>query len=134
MIGPSCNLAGKVAAHALFGASPGAGISPIDAGKSLTLRARSVMKRGSTQRPTQFVTKLSAGHIDGCVIFGADQTNSQPMESLAHILVIDDHREMRDLLARYLAKHGFRVSTAESAARARRLQAVAVLASFGAHP
>jgi two-component system, OmpR family, response regulator len=43
------------------------------------------------------------------------------MESLAHILVIDDHREIRDLLARYLAKHGFRVSTAESAARARRL-------------
>jgi two-component system OmpR family response regulator len=43
------------------------------------------------------------------------------MESRAHILVIDDHREIRDLLARYLAKHGFRVSTAESAARARRL-------------
>jgi two-component system OmpR family response regulator len=42
------------------------------------------------------------------------------MESLAHILVIDDYREIRDLLARYLAKHGFRVSTAESAARARR--------------
>jgi two-component system OmpR family response regulator len=43
------------------------------------------------------------------------------MESLAHVLVIDDHREIRDLLARYLAKHGFRVSAAESAARARRL-------------
>jgi two-component system OmpR family response regulator len=43
------------------------------------------------------------------------------MEPSAHVLVVDDHREIRDLLARYLAKHGFRVSTAESAARARRL-------------
>ncbi len=43
------------------------------------------------------------------------------MESLAHILVVDDHREIRDLLAKYLAKHGFRVSAAESAAKARRL-------------
>ena len=43
------------------------------------------------------------------------------MESSAHILVVDDHREIRDLLARYLAKHGLRVSAAESAARARRI-------------
>jgi two-component system OmpR family response regulator len=43
------------------------------------------------------------------------------MDSLAHVLVVDDHREIRDLLAKYLAKHGFRVSAAESAARARRL-------------
>jgi two-component system, OmpR family, response regulator len=43
------------------------------------------------------------------------------MESLAHILVVDDHREIRVLLAKYLAKHGFRVSVAESAAKARRL-------------
>ena len=43
------------------------------------------------------------------------------MESLAHILVVDDHREIRDLLAKYLAKNGFRVSAAESAAKARRL-------------
>jgi DNA-binding NtrC family response regulator len=34
---------------------------------------------------------------------------------------VDDHREIRDLLAKYLAKHGFRVSAAESAAKARRL-------------
>jgi two-component system OmpR family response regulator len=39
----------------------------------------------------------------------------------AHILIVDDHRDIRDLLARYLTKHGFRVSTAESAAAARRL-------------
>ena len=43
------------------------------------------------------------------------------MESLAHILVVDDHREIRNLLAKYLAKHGFRVSAAESAAKVRRL-------------
>jgi len=43
------------------------------------------------------------------------------MESSAHILVVDDHREIRDLLARYLARCGLRVSVAESAARARRV-------------
>jgi two-component system OmpR family response regulator len=43
------------------------------------------------------------------------------MEPSPHILVVDDHREIRDLLARYLAKHGLRVSVAESAARARRV-------------
>jgi two-component system OmpR family response regulator len=43
------------------------------------------------------------------------------MEPSPHILVIDDHREIRDLLSRYLARHGFRVSAAESAPRARRL-------------
>ena len=49
------------------------------------------------------------------------------MESLAHILVVDDHREIRDLLAKYLAKHGFRVSAAESAAKARRLLEASVI-------
>ncbi len=44
-----------------------------------------------------------------------------------HILVVDDHRDIREPLARYLAKHGFRVSTAESAAAARKvLQAAAI--------
>lgn len=38
-----------------------------------------------------------------------------------HILVVDDHRDIRDALARYLGKHGYRVSTAENAAAARRL-------------
>ncbi|MFO1074842.1 MAG: response regulator [Geminicoccaceae bacterium] len=37
-----------------------------------------------------------------------------------HLLVVDDHRDIRDALARYLGKHGYRVSTAESAAAARR--------------
>jgi two-component system OmpR family response regulator len=44
-----------------------------------------------------------------------------PMEPSAHILVVDDHREIRDLLSKYLARHGFRVSAAESAVKARRL-------------
>ena len=34
------------------------------------------------------------------------------MESSPHILVVDDHRDIRDLLAKYLAKHGLRVTTA----------------------
>jgi two-component system OmpR family response regulator len=37
-----------------------------------------------------------------------------------HLLVVDDHRDIREALARYLGKHGYRVSTAESAAAARR--------------
>jgi two-component system OmpR family response regulator len=37
-----------------------------------------------------------------------------------HILVVDDHRDIRDLVARYLVKNGLRVTTAESAAAARR--------------
>jgi two-component system, OmpR family, response regulator len=34
------------------------------------------------------------------------------MQSGPHILVVDDHREIRDLVSRALAKEGFRVSTA----------------------
>ena len=34
------------------------------------------------------------------------------MESSPHILVVDDNREIRDLLARFMTKHGFRVTTA----------------------
>ena len=34
------------------------------------------------------------------------------MESSPHILVVDDNREIRDLLAKFMTKHGFRVSTA----------------------
>jgi two-component system OmpR family response regulator len=43
------------------------------------------------------------------------------MENGAHILIVDDHREIRELLARYLAKQGLRVSTAENATAARRV-------------
>jgi two-component system OmpR family response regulator len=43
------------------------------------------------------------------------------MEPAAHILIVDDHRDIRDLLARYLTRNGFRVSAAEGSAAARRL-------------
>jgi len=48
-------------------------------------------------------------------------------EPQPHILVVDDHREIRDLIGRYLLKNGFRITTAESAAAARKaLKAAAV--------
>jgi len=42
------------------------------------------------------------------------------MERTPHILVVDDHRDIRDLLARFLTKHGLRASVADSAAAARK--------------
>ena len=36
-----------------------------------------------------------------------------------HVLVVDDDRRLRELLARFLAQHGYRVTTAASAAEAR---------------
>lgn len=38
---------------------------------------------------------------------------------MAHVLVVDDDRRLRELLSRYLAENGFRVTTAENAADAR---------------
>lgn len=35
------------------------------------------------------------------------------MNDSAHILVVDDHRDIRDLLARYLTRHGMRVTVAD---------------------
>ncbi len=37
-------------------------------------------------------------------------------ESSSHILVVDDHREIRELLAQYLKQHGFRVTVADGGA------------------
>jgi len=42
------------------------------------------------------------------------------MERTPHILVVDDHKDIRDLLARYLARHELRVTAAADAAEARR--------------
>jgi len=42
------------------------------------------------------------------------------MTEANHILVVDDHKDIRETLARYLGEHGYRASTAESAAAARR--------------
>lgn len=43
------------------------------------------------------------------------------MDQSPHILIVDDQRDIRDLLARYLIRHGFRATAAESAAAARKL-------------
>src|SRR5919109_3110395 len=43
------------------------------------------------------------------------------MDSAPHIAVVDDHRDIRDLVGKYLAQHGYRISVAESAAALRRL-------------
>ncbi|MFH5923609.1 response regulator [Roseomonas xinghualingensis] len=43
------------------------------------------------------------------------------MEPAPHILVVDDDREIRELLARFLEKQGFRVTTAREAREARRV-------------
>ena len=49
------------------------------------------------------------------------------METSPHILVVDDHRDIRDLVAKFLTKHGLRVSTAEGGvAMKRALKASAV--------
>ena len=42
------------------------------------------------------------------------------MENSAHILVVDDDREIRDLLARFLTDHGLRVSSAADGREMRR--------------
>ena len=42
------------------------------------------------------------------------------MSEQPHILVVDDHREIRDLVARYLGRHGYRVTVAGHAEEARR--------------
>lgn len=43
------------------------------------------------------------------------------MSDEPHILVVDDHRDIRDALAKYLARSGYRVSQADSAAAARKI-------------
>ena len=46
------------------------------------------------------------------------QKGRAPDDNSPHILVIDDDNRIRDLLARYLHEHGFRVTTAVDAASA----------------
>ena len=43
------------------------------------------------------------------------------MEPTPHILIVDDNREIRDLLARFLRKHAMRATIAPDAAEGRRL-------------
>jgi two-component system OmpR family response regulator len=49
------------------------------------------------------------------------------MESEPHLLVVDDHREIRESLRDYLGQHGYRVSAAESAAAARKVLAASAI-------
>src|SRR5688572_24185331 len=44
------------------------------------------------------------------------------MDSSPHIAVVDDHRDIRELVSRYLMEHGYRVSAVDSASALRRLQ------------
>ncbi len=49
------------------------------------------------------------------------------MTPTPHILIVDDHRDIRDLIAKYLIKHEFRATTAESGPAMRRiLQSAAI--------
>jgi len=43
------------------------------------------------------------------------------MEAAQHIAVVDDHRDIRDLVGKYLTQQGYRVSVADSAAALKRL-------------
>ncbi len=43
------------------------------------------------------------------------------MERIPHILVVDDHREIRELLAKYFAKNGLRVSVANGGGEMRQV-------------
>ncbi|HCS71404.1 MAG TPA: DNA-binding response regulator, partial [Rhodospirillaceae bacterium] len=43
------------------------------------------------------------------------------MADSEHILVVDDHPDIRDALARYLKEHGYRVTTADRAQSARQV-------------
>ena len=49
------------------------------------------------------------------------------MERTPHILVVDDHREIRELLAKYFAKNGLRVSVANGGAEMRQLMRAAAV-------
>ncbi len=42
------------------------------------------------------------------------------METTPHILIVDDHREIRDLLAKFLRKHAMRITVAPDAAEAKK--------------
>jgi two-component system, OmpR family, response regulator len=50
-------------------------------------------------------------------------SGSTALDAAPHLLVVDDDREIRDLLSRFLAKHGYRVSTGRDAREARSIVA-----------
>jgi len=48
------------------------------------------------------------------------RTSTPVADDAPHLLIVDDDQRIRDLLSRYLVDHGYRVSTAGSAAEARK--------------
>lgn len=48
-----------------------------------------------------------------------EPTGVEPADDAPHLLLVDDDRRIRDLLSRFLASEGYRVTTAKSAADAR---------------
>lgn len=82
--------------------------------------SRSVAERGRDtlcyifSRPCGLHSLYSSNRNDDA--FGSDL-----MDQIPHILVVDDHNDIRTLLSRYLVKNGLRVSTADDAAAARRV-------------
>ena len=49
------------------------------------------------------------------------------MDSTPHILVVDDHRDIRDLVAKYLTKNGYRVSVADGGAAMKKVLSSSVI-------
>ena len=49
------------------------------------------------------------------------------MDNSAHILVVDDHHEIRDLLSKYLSRNGFRVSNADGGVKMRQILKTAAI-------
>ena len=49
------------------------------------------------------------------------------MDTLPHILVVDDHQEIRELVRRFLADHGYRVSVAANGAEMKKALADAAI-------
>jgi len=49
------------------------------------------------------------------------------METQPHILVVDDHREIRELVQRFLGDHGYRVSTAANGVEMKKVVADAAI-------
>ncbi len=52
-------------------------------------------------------------------IVTSERTGVEPADDAPHLLLVDDDRRIRDLLSRFLASEGYRVTTAKSAADAR---------------
>ena len=48
-------------------------------------------------------------------------------EAAPHILIVEDARDIREPLARYLRQHGYRATTAADAAAARKLMRVSAI-------